>query len=63
MSLEWIQWNEIFDGILFTEGEDRNKLDMIVAKFKAFCIRETNKRRNVFVFNSCDQKDGESIGQ
>ena len=58
VSLGWIQWKEIFDGMLFTEGEDRNKLNMIVAKFEAFCIRETNKFTNAFVFNSCDQKDG-----
>jgi len=54
---------EIFDGMHFAEGKDRNKLDMVIAKFEAFCIGETNKTHECFIFNSHDQKDGESIEQ
>ena len=54
---------EMFDGMHIAEGEDRDKLDMVIAKFEALCIGETDETFERFVFNSRVQKDEVTIEQ
>ena len=43
---------EIFDFMHFAEGEDRDRLDTVIAKFEELCIGETNETYERFVFSS-----------
>ena len=51
---------DIFDGFSLTDDES-NDMDSILGAFEKFCIGETNKSYERFVFNSGNKKDGESV--
>ena len=50
----------VFDGFVLTDEQLDNLPDILEA-FKHYCIGETNETYERFIFNSRDQKDGESI--
>lgn len=54
---------EIFDGMDFTQDTDNRVLNRVVRKFEEFCIGETNKTYERFIFNRRDQEENESIDQ
>ena len=54
---------EIFDGMDFTPETDNQVLKKLVKKCEEFCIRQTNKTYERFIFNRRDQEDNQSIDQ
>lgn len=54
---------EIFDGMDFTPETDKQVLNKVVGKFEDFCIGETKKTYERFIFNRRDQEENENIHQ
>ena len=53
----------LFDGMDFTPETDNQVLNKVIGKFEEFCIGETNKTYERFIFNRRDQEENESIDQ
>lgn len=54
---------EIFNGTDFTPETNHQVLSKVIKKFEEFCIGETNKSYERFIFNQRSQEENESIEQ
>ena len=52
---------EIHEGFIFEDGEDRNNIETVLAKFDKYFMAETNEAYESYRFNKCDQTDSENI--
>ena len=53
--------NEMLDGFKFEAGENRNDIDIVLAKFKQFCVGSTHEAFESYRFHSRTQEPSESI--
>lgn len=54
---------EVFEGMDFSSGTDKQVLSKVIEKFEEFCIGETNETYERFIFNRRNQEENESIDQ
>lgn len=52
---------KVYNAMVFTQDEDKNKLDTIIAKFDEYIIGETNETYERYLFNTRDQEPGEPV--
>lgn len=52
---------DTFEGFSFTDQEDQDDINVVIAKFEAYCIGESNEIYETFIFNQRNQEEGESI--
>ena len=52
---------EIHEGFSFEDGEDRNNIETVLAKFDKYFMAETNEAYESYRFNKCDQTDSENV--
>ena len=52
--------NDVYDGFDFEPGQDRN-IDVVLAKFEAFCVGQTNEVYESYVFFKRNQEPGETV--
>ena len=52
---------EIYDGLQFDNPNESKDIDVVLQKFEAFCIGETNEIYERYVFNKRDQEQNENI--
>ena len=52
---------EIHEGFRYEAGEDREKIETVIAKFDRYFMSETNEAYESYRFNKCEQAEGENI--
>ena len=52
---------DIFDGLSFDTEADRQDITKVLEKLEEYCIGETNKTYERYVFNKREQQQGESF--
>ena len=54
---------EVYDGMHFVDSNDKHNLNKVIEQFQTTFIGETNETYERFIFDSRDQKEGETIEQ
>ena len=54
---------EVCNTFTWANNGDKQKTEMILAKFKTFCILHSNVTWKRHMFNTCNQSDDETIDQ
>ena len=52
---------EVFDGLPFAEGENKEDIDLVIKKFEEFCIGTTCEAYESYKFHKREQETGENI--
>ena len=52
---------DVFDGLEFANEDEKEDIDIVIQKFRTYCIGETNETYERYCFNKKDQESNESV--